>query len=171
MLTYLAHFGAIFALFGVLLKATIMRWCTTIDKHEVWILASIAQRSWTACAFNRGSPRHALIHVISHIFSTCTYLRTETHYLAGSKIATNFSQIWPNTLHSIVPGLCRKGCPRLNTCVQLNLVIGFTACCYVCKYIVYIAHIVHRVLKAYWWSWTRGTNFVFCGCPSGQNGF
>ena len=126
-----------------------MRWCTTIDKYdnEVWILACIARCSWAACAFNRGSPRHALIHVISHVFSTCTCFRTETQDSSGTKIATNlgllFSQLWPNKLHCIVPGLCRKGCPTLNTFVQLNLVIGFTACCYVCKYIVYIAHILH----------------------------
>ena len=73
-----------------------MCWCTKIDKYEVWKLACIARCSWAACAFNRGSPRHALIHVISHIFSTCTYFRTETQDLSGSQIATNLGLLFPN---------------------------------------------------------------------------
>ena len=88
------------------LKATIMRWCTKIDKYEVWKLACIARSSWAACAFNRRSPRHALIHVITHIFLTCTYFRTETQDLSGSQIATNlgllFPKLRPNTFHCIV---------------------------------------------------------------------
>ena len=132
-----------------------MRWCTTIDEYEVWNLACIARCSWAACAFNIGSPRHALIHVISHIFSTCTYFRTETQDLSGSKIATNLGLLFPKHGQIQCIALCFTGLYNvhtLNTCVQLNLVIGFTACYYVCKYTSCTLRTLctlHRVLEGH----------------------